>query len=62
MISGLPRARVAAMLMSRVTPESETWYAAVPGTAHRKEGHGGIPPPANRMRTIRREAFIAVKM
>ena len=53
MISGLPRARVAAML---------TWYAAVPGTAHRKEGHGGIPPPANRMRTIRREAFIAVKM
>ena len=47
---GLPRAKV-----------KPTWYSAVLGTAHPKEGYGGIAPPANRMWTMRREAFIGVK-
>ena len=39
-----------------------TWYSTVVlGTAHRKEGYGGIAPPAKWMRTMRREAFIGVK-
>ena len=33
--------------------ESETQFSAVPVTAHRKKGQGGIAPPANR--TMRRE-------